>query len=132
MFGGLLTLLAYGLLLLAGAYYVLNFLSFSNVVPTTFLSYIDSDPVSGTFKKYETFPALSTVAVPSLPSFTGLRVRILAQGEPNRCSLPLKYSPGWNLEATSGALGGGVAADNTTTPHPISIRISPNPLFLKT
>ena len=118
VFGGLLSILAIDLLAIMALYYILNYISFSNIVTNTFLGYVDSNNASGTIAAYAELPWLATLATPTLPAFRGLRVRVLAQGDPQRCAGPLQWStPGggspWLLERS----GGGVSATaNASSP----------------
>ena len=98
--GGAWTLFTLTLLLLILFYYVASFFSLYNVAATTTLGFLKDS----TRLQFQQAPWLRTPATgnsePALPSFQGILVRVLAQGEPGMCSQPLLHPDGANFTAT--------------------------------
>ena len=97
--GGAWTLFTLTLLMLILFYYVASFFSLYNVAATTTLGFLKDS----TRLQFQQAPWLRTPDAgnsgPALPSFQGILVRVLAQGEPGMCSQPLPLPDGTQFTA---------------------------------
>lgn len=90
--GGFWTIFACSCILLAIIFYVLSYFALENVSANTTLGFLKTS----TRRQFQQVPWLRTPpasrAGPTVPSFSGLLVRVLAQGEPGLCSAPLSIA----------------------------------------
>ena len=103
--GGAWTLIAYACLCLGVLYYVLSFFALSNVAAATTLALLKDSTRAQLQRSNGTWLATPGSPADALPPFSGLLVRVLAQGDPGKCSAPLPVPLGGG--GGGGGSGGG-------------------------